>query len=54
MYIIVASDGLWDVVSDQELHGFINFNSNEVAKKLIEIALERGTRDNVAILVIQL
>ncbi len=59
-FVIVATDGLWDVVSSKEGCDFvrkdlIKGNSPEkAASRLAEIASRRRTSDNVAIVVIDL
>lgn len=53
-FLIVACDGLWDVLSDQQavnlVHGFRG-ERGDVAKFLVEEALRRGTTDNVTVIV---
>ena len=56
-FLILACDGLWDVISNQDAVDFINtlkinkkFNGN-YAKELSEYALEKGTLDNVTVIV---
>lgn len=64
-FILVASDGLWDVVSEREGVDIIrNTESNNdrkeddwehcAAKALVECAWERGTTDDVCVLVVNL
>lgn len=53
-FLILACDGLWDVIGDQEACELIS-NANdpdEAAKLLVRLALERGTTDNVTVMVI--
>lgn len=57
-YLILACDGLWDVLSNQEVVEFINelkhdckFNGN-FAKNLAEFAIERGSLDNVSVVIL--
>ncbi|KAI0675128.1 protein serine/threonine phosphatase 2C [Trametes maxima] len=54
--LILACDGLWDVVNDQEavdiVHGVQD--SMEAAQRLVEEARRRKTQDNVTILVVRL
>lgn len=60
-FIILACDGLWDVLSNQEVVNFIliecykdenriNKDTN-IANKLATYAIKRGSQDNVSILV---
>lgn len=59
-FIILACDGLWDVVSNQEAVNFVIstcYNTNfklknkTVARKLAEYAIRKGSTDNVSIIV---
>lgn len=66
--IVMASDGLWDVINNQEAadmasHTLLNAEAQGIsgvlaAKKaaaaLTKAALDRGTRDNVTVLIIDL
>lgn len=50
---ILCSDGLTDMVDDQEIHATIKTfkdNLDKLADKLIEIANENGGRDNISVL----
>lgn len=53
-FLIIACDGLWDVIEDQEACDSIKDidDANEAAKKLVRLALEKGTTDNVTVMVI--
>jgi len=57
-FVLMASDGVWDVMSDidaQELvlaHG--HESPNDLAERVLKHALSRGTRDNLSCLVIRL
>jgi len=57
-WLIVACDGLWDVVDDQPACQFVLDNSTlsapEISKKLLIKALQDGTTDNLSIMVIKL
>eukprot|EP00980_Cylindrotheca_fusiformis_P005170 scaffold1101_cov123-Cylindrotheca_fusiformis.AAC.8 len=69
-FIILASDGLWDVMSSQEAVDYIhrsllnpssidgkrnkNISRSTVARKVANEALERGSADNVCVLVVWL
>jgi len=54
-YLIVASDGLWDVCEDQEAVEICKGcpSSKEMAGKLVKHAVESGSKDNVSILVLK-
>lgn len=57
-YIIMACDGLWDVIANEELFSLIeNFkknNSTNLASDLANYALEKGSTDNISIILIDL
>jgi len=59
-FIILASDGLWDVVTSHEAIDFVQrhiqqgFPRDEVATRMVEESLRRRTIDNVTIVIIWL
>ena len=59
-FVVVATDGLWDVVSSKEGCEFVRKDlrkgqsPEQAAKRLITIAERRRTQDNVAVVVIDL
>lgn len=69
-FLIMASDGLWDVVSNEFackivsrcLHGQtkrsysddLNGSAVEAAALLAELAIARGSKDNVSVIVVEL
>ena len=56
--LLIACDGVWDVFSDQEAIDFVRTalaqGMENVANALVKQCLERGTTDNVTVLVIEL
>ncbi|CAJ0583619.1 unnamed protein product, partial [Mesorhabditis spiculigera] len=60
-YIIVATDGFWDVFSNEEavkqastyLRGSRRGTWHQVAQRLVNAALSRGSLDNVSVLVLR-
>ena len=53
-FIIFACDGLWDVISNKEACSYVEKHINEkyagnIAKKLAEYAILRGSYDNVTV-----
>ena len=54
-YMIVASDGLWDVCEDQQAIELCRSsgNSREMARTLVLHALNNGTRDNTSVLILK-
>lgn len=59
-FIIIACDGLWDVVSDKHACKLAaesfkqGYSPLQVAKKLCQFAIELSTTDNVTVMVVQL
>jgi len=55
-YIIIASDGIWDVIDDDELYNIskLNLNCDEMSKKIIDFSLEKNSMDNLSCIVIKL
>ncbi|CAI4058425.1 hypothetical protein N7582_001104 [Saccharomyces uvarum] len=53
-FLILACDGLWDVIDDQDACELIKDidEPNEAAKVLVRYALENGTTDNVTVMVV--
>ena len=55
-FLIIASDGLWDVIKDEECKGFTEIfeNTFETCKNLVQECLNRGSGDNISCFVIRL
>lgn len=56
--LILACDGLWDVISDQEAtniaHNMVKkYDVEKAAKILRDIAYERGSTDNITVMLIK-
>ena len=54
-FLIIASDGVWDELSDQDA---VNYCKDEVSTKLIanaivKAALDKGSKDNVSCIVVR-
>jgi protein phosphatase 2C len=55
-FIIIACDGLWDVISNQEATNFVlnllkQRYSGNYAKKLVYYAHEKGSTDNITVII---
>jgi serine/threonine protein phosphatase PrpC len=58
-YLVMACDGLWDVLSNQEVINFVNEclhigikpNGDNIAKMLADFAIRSGSTDNVTVLI---
>lgn len=58
-YLVMASDGLWDVLSNKEVFDICRYHRNEcnsqvIAEDLVSTALRKGSMDNVTCLVVKL
>ncbi|GAB2267098.1 hypothetical protein Dimus_002082 [Dionaea muscipula] len=54
-YLVMASDGLWDVMANEEVVGIIRDTVKEpgmCSKRLATEAAERGSKDNITVMVI--
>jgi serine/threonine protein phosphatase PrpC len=54
IYVILACDGLWDVLSNEDAVNIVlssNLEMNQKCQKLINTALKYGSRDNISVLV---
>ena len=56
LFVVIASDGVWDVVEEDEIFKMAqeNISSNDFSKKIINLAKERDTHDNISCIVIKL
>ncbi len=54
-FLILASDGLWDVVSNQEATALVRDqpDAEKAAKQLTEEAFLRGSNDNISCIVVR-
>lgn len=52
--VVLASDGLWDVVSPTDLLAYKNFEPLDIASELIRYAVKCGSQDNISVIVISL
>jgi serine/threonine protein phosphatase PrpC len=59
-FLVVASDGLWDTVSNEDVADILDRQQdkiqdmNELAKMLVDLAIERGSTDNITVMVVDL
>jgi len=57
-FVVMASDGIWDVISDDEAQQLVLQQSerplHEISKHVLQTALAKGTRDNLSVLVVRL
>ncbi|XXG39460.1 hypothetical protein AAC387_Pa01g0414 [Persea americana] len=55
-FLIIASDGLWDMVTNQEAVDVVltHKDSIESCRKLVDISSSRGSRDDITVMVVNL
>ena len=55
-YIIIASDGIWDVLDDNEVYSLslIVKNSKELCDIIVKNAIDKGSMDNISCFVIKI
>jgi len=58
-FIILASDGLWDVINNNEAIYFVNkyltkISLKQIAIKLTKLALQKGSTDNVTVIIVMM
>ena len=56
MFVIIASDGVWDVVEEDEIFKMSQekISSSDFSKKIVQLAKERDTHDNISCIVVKL
>ena len=59
-FLVVASDGLWDVMNNDDVVNVLDRQQakiqdmNAFAKMLVDLAIERGSTDNITVMVVDL
>ena len=57
-FLVMASDGIWDVISDSDASDLAMQHStesaDEIASRFIQTSLRRGSRDNLSCLIVRL
>ena len=56
LFLLIASDGLWDVINDEECKGFTEIYENtlDTCKNLVKECLNRRSTDNISCFVLKL
>ena len=56
LFIVMASDGVWDVLDDSEVYkmSLLAINSKDFCNNIIKTSIEKGSLDNISCFVIQL
>ena len=55
-FVIIASDGVWDVIEEDEIFKLSQekLSSSDFSKKIVELAKNRDTHDNISCIVVKL
>ena len=55
-YLVIASDGVWDVIEDEDAYGLgkVANNSKNLCKDIVQTSLDKGSMDNISCFVIAL
>jgi hypothetical protein len=55
-YIVIASDGVWDVITDEDMYrlSLQISNSEDYVNLIVKTSLSRGSQDNISCLVLKL
>ena len=55
-FVVMASDGVWDVIEESEILSMAKegISSNDFSKKIVNLAKERDTHDNISCIVVKL
>jgi len=56
LFFVFATDGLWDVMSEEEVIAFVMKCEDKVkaSEQLVKHAIENGTSDNISVLIVYL
>lgn len=54
-FMIIASDGVWDELSDQDAVNYCkeDVSTKAIAQAIVKAALDKGSKDNVSVIVVR-
>ena len=54
-YLVIASDGIWDEMSDQDAIGCCHedISTKVISQNIVKTALTRGSKDNISVIVLK-
>ena len=57
LFLIIATDGVWDFIEDEEFSGLMNnnlddMNALEIGKNIVDESLRKGSNDNISCFVV--
>ena len=55
-FVVLASDGIWDVVNSQDIYNICEreYNCDVIVDKIVSLAIENGSQDNISCIVVSL
>ena len=55
LFFVIASDGVWDVINEDDLITFFNEKKSckEISDDIIKMSIENGSSDNVSCIVVK-
>ena len=55
-YLVIASDGVWDTVNDDEAIACCKeeLTTKQIVQNIVKLSLEKGSADNISCMVIKL
>ena len=57
LFLIIATDGVWDFIEDEEFSGLMNnnlddMNALDIGKNIVDESLRKGSNDNISCFVV--
>ena len=54
-FLVIASDGIWDELSDQDAINYCNEDmpSKKIAEMIVKTAIDKGSKDNISVIVVK-
>ena len=54
-YLVIASDGVWDELSDQDSIGCCHedISTKQIAQQIVKNSLTKGSKDNISVIVLK-
>lgn len=54
-FLVIASDGIWDELSDQDAVNYCNDDMpcNKISQMIMKTAIEKGSKDNISVIVLK-
>ena len=54
-FLVIASDGIWDELSDQDAVNYCNeeMPANKISQMIMKTAIDKGSKDNISVIVVK-